>query len=69
MPKSMRTMNIMNAKIVPDLRVFEVMRVSRDHGRKRLKALITKGEIEPLKTPTGRFLLSFEEAKTLARKL
>ena len=61
--------NIRTLKIVPDLRVFEAVRVSRDLGRRRIKDLTEIGLIDPLKTPTGRCLLSFEEAETLANAL
>ena len=61
--------NIRAMKIVPDLRVVEAVRVSRDRGRRRIKDLTDQGLIEPLRTPTGRCLLSFEEAETLAREL
>ncbi len=62
-------MNIRNVKIVPDLRVFEAASVSREHGRKRLHALASRGVIEPKRTPTGRCLLSFEDAERLANAL
>ena len=61
--------NIRTLKIVPDLRVFEAVRVSRDLGRRRIKDLTDQGRIEPLRTPTGRCLLSFEEVETLADAL
>ena len=61
--------NIRTLKIVPDLRVFEAVRVSRDHGRKRIKDLTAQGLIDPLRTPTGRCLLSFEDAERLANAL
>lgn len=62
-------MNIRAAKIVPDLRVFEARRVSREHGRKRLRELAEAGVIAPERTPTGRCLLSFEDAERLAKAL
>jgi hypothetical protein len=62
-------MEIREAKIVPDLRVYAVHNVSKEHGRRRLMALQAEGVIQPLKTPTGRTLLSFEEAERLASAL
>lgn len=59
-------MDIREAKIVPDLRVFTALNISREHGRKRLKELEKQGIIDPLRTPTGRTLLSFEEAERLS---
>ena len=62
-------MNIQTKKIIPDLRVFEAADVSRDYGRSRLRDLETKGTIKPLKTPTGRCLLSINDAKVLVDAL
>lgn len=62
-------MNIRQAKIVPDLRLFSALNVSREHGRKRLGELEEKGVVSPLRTPTGRTLLSFEDAEKLAKVL
>ena len=62
-------MNIKNAKIVPDLRVFQTINVSKEAGRKRMEELSSKGLIEPLRTPTGRCLLSIEDAERLANAL
>lgn len=59
-------MKLDEAKIVPDLRVFEAISVSRDTGRQRLQKLIKQGVIDPKKTPTGRCLLSITEAERLA---
>ncbi len=62
-------MDIKSEKIIPDLRVYEAARVSRERGRVCLKSLETKGAIAPLHTPTGRCLLSIEEAELLADAL
>ncbi len=62
-------MSIRQEKMICDLRVFSVKNVSRDHGRKRLKELQEQGLVQPLRTPTGRTLLSFEEAERLAAAL
>jgi hypothetical protein len=62
-------LSIRQAKIVPDLRVYSTENVSREHGRKRLKELQEQGLVKPLRTPTGRTLLSFEDAERLAAAL
>lgn len=62
-------MDIRSAKIVPDLRVFEQARVSRDHGREILRSLVSERKIAPKRTPTGRCFLTFNEAKILANAL
>ena len=62
-------MEIRNAKIVPDLRLFQAQSVSKEWGRKVMAQLADKGEISPLRTPTGRCLLSFEDAERLALEL
>lgn len=62
-------MTIRDAKIVPDLRVFEALNVSREHGRKCRDKLAEQGVIDPRRTPTGRCLLSFADAERLANAL
>ena len=62
-------MDIQKAKIVSDLRLYEVRAVSRELGRKRLRELEGRGVINPLRTPTGRTLLSFEETELLSAAL
>ena len=62
-------MQINHEKIVSDLRVFEAVGVSREHGRKRRDELAKQGVIHPKRTPTGRCLLSFEDAARLAECL
>ncbi len=62
-------MQIREAKIVPDLRIFEAASVSRETGRKRIKDLVAQGVIDPKRTPTGRCLLSFDDAERLAAAL
>ena len=57
--------HIETEKIIPDLRVFEVVNVSKEVGRERIRDLIALGEISPQRTPTGRCLLSFEDAERL----
>jgi hypothetical protein len=60
---------IRDAKIVSDLRIYGALNVSKEHGRKRLGELQARGEIEPLRTPTGRTLLSFKDAERLSAAL
>ncbi len=62
-------MDIKSAKIVPDLRVFQTINVSKEAGRKRMEELRTMGIIDPIRTPTGRCLLSMEDAERLANSL
>ena len=62
-------MDIKNAKIVPDLRVFQAINVSKETGRKRMEELQSIGVIAPLRTPTGRCLLSYDDVERLAREL
>ena len=61
--------HIRTLKIVPDLRVFEAVRVSRELGRRGIKDLTVQGLIDPLRTPTRRCLLSFDEAERLVNAL
>jgi hypothetical protein len=60
---------IREAKIVADLRVYAARHVSKDHGRRRLAELEAQNVIQPLRTPTGRTLLSFADAERLAAAL
>ena len=62
-------MQIRNAKIVPDLRVFQAQGVSKEFGRKVMKELAARGEIRPHTTQTGRSLLNFDDAERLAFNL
>lgn len=62
-------MSIREYPLVPDLRVFAFANVSKEHGRKRLQELQQRGLIKPTRTPTGRQLLSFRDAETLAEAL
>ena len=63
------TLNIRNAPIVPDTRVYAVANVSKEAGRKRLIDLQHLGQVDPVITGTGRRLLSFEDAERLAAAL
>lgn len=62
-------MDIGKKEIVPDLRVYEAASVCKDHGRTRMKELESRGAIKPLRTPTGRCLLTVEDAVLLAKEL
>lgn len=62
-------MDIKTEKIIPDLRVYEVAKISRERGRARLRDLEESGAIAPFRTPTGRCLLSIEDAELLANAL
>ena len=55
--------------MVADLRIFEAANVSRERGRKRIRELSALGVIDPKRTPTGRCLLSFEDAERLVLEL
>ena len=55
--------------MISDLRVYEVRRVSREHGRACLRAMEIAGRVSPPRTPTGRTYLSFDDAKALAEAL
>ncbi len=62
-------MNIREAKIVPDTRVYTHSSVSKEAGRKVLQDLTNRGLINPHITGTHRRLLSFGEAEILADRL
>ncbi len=58
--------DLMTQPVICDLRVYEVKKVHRDTGRKRLEQLEANGIINPMRTPTGRTLLSIDDAERLA---
>ena len=62
-------MNIREAKIVPDTRIYSFRNVSKEAGRKVMEHLRTCGAIDPMITVTRRRLLSFAEAEVLAKAL
>ncbi len=62
-------MNIRDAKIIPDTRIYPLTNVSKEAGRKVLERLRETGEINPLMTSTRRCLLSYGEAQALANAL
>lgn len=62
-------MDIRNKKIVPDLRIFAAVNVSKERGRRIRDELERAGRISVLRTPTGRCYLSFGDAERLAGQL
>ena len=62
-------MDISKKQIISDLRIYEAASVSKDHGRACLKVLEVRGVVNPLRTPTGRCLLSVADAELLAENL
>jgi hypothetical protein len=62
-------MGIRDVPLVNDLRIYQFKNVSKEHGRKRLTELESKGLIRPTATPTGRKLLSIRDAEALAEAL
>jgi len=62
-------MNICDAKIVPDTRIYPLRSVSKEAGRKVMEDLRSRGVIDPMITGTHRRLLSFVEAQILADAL
>lgn len=62
-------MKLRDAPIVPDTRVFAFGNVSKEAGRKRMEELEANGDIEVLRTPTGRRWLTVSDAERLANAL
>jgi hypothetical protein len=62
-------MDIRKAPIIEDVRVYAFRNISKPTGRKRLERLQAEGVVNPTITPTGRKLLSFEDAERLAAAL
>ena len=58
-------MNLKDQSIIPDTEIFALRRVSRNTGRERTKQLEAEGRIQPLRTPTGRVRLTYEDAERL----
>ncbi len=56
-------MDISDVKIVQDTNLFGAVGVSLKWGRKVVKDLESAGLVSPLRTPTGRRILSFREAE------
>ena len=61
--------NIRDAKIVPDTRIYPLRNVSKMAGRKVLEDLRERGVIDPLETSTRRQFLSFRDAEILVDAL
>ena len=62
-------MNLYEAKIILDVHLYQAVGVSKETGRKRLEILRAKGVVTPLRTPTGRTLLSFHDSHALENAL
>ena len=62
-------MSILEAKIVPDTRIYPLQSISKEAGRKVMEDLRSRGVIDPMITSTNRRLLSFAEAQILADAL
>ena len=60
-------MDLSDAKIIPDLRLYGLLGVSRECGRRALEKLEVNGAISPRRTPTGRTMLSFKEAEAVVQ--
>jgi hypothetical protein len=60
-------MDLYDAKIVQDVRLFGAVGVSAKCGRKVLDVLESQGVVSPLRTPTGRTVLSFREAEAVMK--
>ena len=54
-------MKLRDAPIVPDVRVFALRTVSKETGRKRMQELEASGDIEVLRTSTGRRWLTVRD--------
>ncbi len=62
-------MKLREAPIVPDTRVFTFIGLSKEAGRKRMQELEARGDIEVLRTPTGRRWLTVSDAERLVEAL
>ena len=62
-------MKLFDAKIIPDVRLYQAVGVRKETGRKLVKNLEAKGVVSPLRTPTGRTLLSFHDSSALLTAL
>jgi hypothetical protein len=61
--------NIRRAPLIEDVKIYTLRKVSKPTGRKRLERLEAAGVVSPMTTPTGRRLLSIEDAERLAEAL
>ena len=60
-------MDLFEAKIIADTKLWSAIGVSRDKGRRDLKKLEKQGDVSPRRTPTGRADLSFKDVLAIAR--
>ena len=60
-------MNIQDAKIVSDTRLFNALGISVKRGRRTVDALEDQGAVCPLRTPTGRTVLSVREVEAVMK--
>ncbi len=61
-------MDLATAKMIPKSRLLATLAaivVSKEHGTRTIEKLESDRKISPLHTPTGRELLSFEDAQTV----
>ena len=58
-------MDLYDAKIVQDVKLFGAFGISVKCGRKAVETLESQGLVSPLRTPTGRTVLSPREAETV----
>jgi hypothetical protein len=55
--------------VIPDGNVYRVAMVSRDCGEREMHRLAAIGEIQPVRTPTGRTLLTPADGRRLFESL
>lgn len=60
-------MDLSEAKIIADTKLWPVIGVSRDKGRRDLEKLEQLGDVSPRRTPTGRAELSFKDVLAIAK--
>jgi len=64
-PMKSKLIDLEKYHIVPDTRIYVFASVSKETGRERMKELETRGDIEVLRTPTGRRWLRVIDAQCL----
>jgi hypothetical protein len=55
--------------LVPDILIYRATLVSQERGQRELRLLTQQGKIRPVRTPTGRTLLSIHDAKRIFESL
>ena len=60
-------MDLMELKVIADSKLWPVLGVGRDKGRRDLKKLEAQGLVSPRRTLTGRSELSFRDLVELAK--